>query len=113
VKLEPRQTVNKYCTDCLGMTQRNTKEISACEGNRAANGACPLYPVRVSGRVTLRIMRAYCIYCMGGNKVMVKECTTTACGLWHYRLGRNPSLTGLRKGGDHLVMHRFKSQNQR
>ncbi|MET4190698.1 MULTISPECIES: hypothetical protein [unclassified Bradyrhizobium] len=35
-------------------------------------------------------IRAFCIYCMGGQTSEVRACEAIACPLWPFRLGANP-----------------------
>lgn len=35
-------------------------------------------------------VRAYCIWCMGGQPGEVRLCPATTCALWAFRLGTNP-----------------------
>lgn len=35
-------------------------------------------------------MRAYCVFCMGGQAVEVKRCQSYTCPLWPFRMGQNP-----------------------
>jgi hypothetical protein len=41
-------------------------------------------------RSPLKSIRSFCVWCMGGNALEVKNCTAPACPLYPYRLGRNP-----------------------
>lgn len=47
-------------------------------------------------RPLLKVIREFCLRCMGDNAAEVRRCTNPACSLWPYRLGKNP-FTG-RKG---------------
>jgi hypothetical protein len=38
----------------------------------------------------VKVMRRFCVACMGGNSAEVRRCTSPACALFPYRLGRNP-----------------------
>lgn len=39
----------------------------------------------------IKAIQVFCIECCGGNKQYVKECTSTRCALYDYRLGQNPN----------------------
>lgn len=39
----------------------------------------------------IKAIQIFCIECCGGNKSYVKECTSTKCCLYDYRLGKNPN----------------------
>lgn len=41
-------------------------------------------------RSPLTAVRSFCIDCMGGSMVGVRECTSCNCPLWPFRLGKNP-----------------------
>ena len=41
-------------------------------------------------RPILRVLRAKCVDCCGGNEAEVRRCHITDCDLWPYRLGKNP-----------------------
>jgi hypothetical protein len=38
----------------------------------------------------VKVMRTFCLACMGGNSAEVRRCTSPACALFPYRLGTNP-----------------------
>ena len=99
LKLTPKQAAHSFCIQCLGLRQFHAKAVEACQGDQCACGPCPLYPYRMGKRIRLKVFRAHCLFCMGGNRALVPECETTGCPLYPYRMGRNPALTGKRKGG--------------
>jgi len=35
-------------------------------------------------------VRAFCLFCMGGQAVEVRQCPAMTCPLWAFRLGKNP-----------------------
>jgi hypothetical protein len=39
----------------------------------------------------LRALRTHCVECCNGNFAEVRACSATACPLWLFRLGRNPT----------------------
>ncbi len=41
-------------------------------------------------RNPIKVIRAFCIRCMGGNVAEIRRCTSPGCALWPYRLGTNP-----------------------
>lgn len=97
MKLTPRESVKAYCIQCLGLIQFNQKAIEDCQGDRAANGACPLYPYRLGKRPSVKVFRQYCLYCQGGSKEAVADCIVKDCPCYPYRYGKNPALIGKRK----------------
>lgn len=96
--MTPKETVKAYCTHCLGMLQFNKEEVRNCHGDQAYNGPCPLFPYRLGKRIPVRVFRAFCLQCMGGNRELVRECDTESCLIHPYRMGTNPALTGQVRG---------------
>jgi len=95
VRLTPTRAVRAFCAECLGLGKFSHKQIGECEGDTALSGACPLYPARLLGRISVKYIRKHCLYCMGGNPVAVAECPTTTCPLYAYRSGKNPNRKGI------------------
>ena len=58
-RLSPARAVRRLCLDCMGGSSPNVKD---CTTER-----CPLFKNReVHGeRITLRLMRLYCLHCNG------------------------------------------------
>jgi hypothetical protein len=48
-------------------------------------------------RNPIKVIRAFCLSCMGDNSAEVRRCTSPGCALFPYRMGRNPYTD--RKGG--------------
>ena len=40
----------------------------------------------------LKSIRQKCLDCVGGSPNEIRECPSTNCALWPYRMGRNPYL---------------------
>ena len=38
----------------------------------------------------LKAIKAFCVDCMGGQPTYVKDCTSTNCPLYAFRMGKNP-----------------------
>jgi len=93
-KYTPKAACRKICIQCLGMARFDAAAIEDCQGDQAANGACPLYPYRMGRRISVKVFRAHCLCCMGGNRVLVSECETFDCELHPYRIGKNPAMAG-------------------
>lgn len=114
-KLPPAQALRAYCTQCLGLNRWNREAVEDCQGDRAANGACPFYPFRMGRRISIKAFRAYCIYCAGGDRKYIRECPATTCPCYPYRLGKNPTMTGRKPSGatlDALENSRQKTRGQ-
>jgi hypothetical protein len=43
----------------------------------------------------LKVIRAFCVQCMGGSEKAVRLCTSPGCSHFPYRMGRNP-YTGIK-----------------
>jgi len=41
-------------------------------------------------RSLAKVIRSFCIDCMGGNRAEVRRCTSVGCDLYPYRMGSNP-----------------------
>ena len=93
-KLTPKEACRAFCTQCLGLKQFKTAAVQDCEGDVALNGACPLFPYRMGRRISVKAFRAYCLYCMGGNRDDVRDCETETCEFHPYRFGTNPACSG-------------------
>lgn len=58
---------------------------------------CPFHPYRNGKRPPIKVIRSFCLECMGGSSKFVSECSTKDCFLYPYRMGTNPSRTGIGK----------------
>lgn len=96
--LTPKETVRAYCTHCLGLAQLNAEAVRDCQGDQAFTGPCPFFPYRLGKRIPVRVFRAFCIDCMGGQPRLVKDCPATTCEVFPYRFGKNPALRGQVRG---------------
>ena len=38
----------------------------------------------------MKIIRAFCMDCMGGSQHEIRHCTSVGCSLWPYRFAKNP-----------------------
>jgi hypothetical protein len=93
-KLTPNQTVKAQCQECLGMNQFNKSEVENCKGDTCFTGLCPFFPYRLGRRISVKVFRAFCIHCMGGQAYLVPDCPSTGCKVYPYRMGKNPSKKG-------------------
>jgi len=94
--MTPKSNMREYCKQCLNMPQFNQDRVKDCGGDKAGCGACPFYQFRL-GRVSVKVFRKNCLYCMGGNRMAVDECSVTDCSCYPYRYGKNPAMN-TRKG---------------
>jgi hypothetical protein len=86
--LSPLQAIRATCKDCIG----SAADIRDCEGDKLYDDPCLFYPFRLGkGRPSVRLIRKYCQYCMGGSLHAVKNCVSKHCPLLPYRMGKNPA----------------------
>jgi hypothetical protein len=91
----PSRTIRAHCHYCV--QSRSDSETENCTGYIvfATGKPCPFYEYRLGNkRPSIKIMRQFCLDCMGGSKEVVKECTTGDCLIHPFRFGKNPALTG-------------------
>lgn len=50
----------------------------------------------------LKAIRIKCLECSAGHVIVVKNCITEDCSLFHYRFGTNPRRKGVSGGTDNL-----------
>jgi hypothetical protein len=43
------------------------------------------------GRPSVKLIRKFCVECMGGDRQLVKECGSRGCTLHRFRFGSNPN----------------------
>jgi hypothetical protein len=87
--MTPKESMKEYCRQCLNTKQHRTEAVKNCGGDKAACGPCPFYPHRLK-RVSVKIFRKNCLYCMGGSRVSVDECNVESCPCYPYRFGKSP-----------------------
>jgi hypothetical protein len=107
----PSETIRSYCRYCV--QSKADSEVENCTGHTVlATGApCPFYEYRLGKkRPSVKVMRRFCLDCMGGNKTAVKECSTDDCLIHPFRLGKNPSLKG--KGKTPVEMAQIRAQRR-
>ena len=110
-RLPPQQTVRAHCIECLGLVQFNRASIQNCKGDTIFTGPCPFFPYRLGRRISVKVFRAFCIHCMGGNRILIKDCPSISCNVYPYRFGTNPMRQGI--GGNVLNFDREpKEKNQ-
>jgi hypothetical protein len=103
--LTPVQAIHKVCVDCVG----NPLAVKNCQGDGQLDGPCLLFPYRLGkGRPSVKLIRKNCIYCMGGDEKLVRECHSSACPFHCYRMGKNPNI-GLSEKEKQIRLNRFKS----
>jgi len=92
-RLTPRQAIREHCINCVG----GASAIHDCRGDQLSDGPCIFFRYRISGgRPPVRLIRKFCLYCRGGSRKLVRECSSTACAFLPYRMGKNPALANRR-----------------
>lgn len=83
----PGRAIRKVCTDCVD----TTFAVKDCQGDKLYDDPCLFYRFRLGkGHPSVKLIRKYCLWCLGGSARLVKECLSQTCPLHPYRLGRNP-----------------------
>lgn len=100
--LSPSQTVKAHCQECLGLKNYNRQEVEACKGDTCKTGPCPFHPYRLGKRISVKVFRAFCFHCMGGQPRLISECPSTDCRIYPYRMGKNPSRQGIGNHRDEI-----------
>ncbi len=94
----PSPTIRAFCHYCV--QSRKDSEVEKCTGHFvfATKKPCPFFEYRTGGkRASVKLMRKFCLECMGGSREAVEECPTTDCLIYPYRLGKNPARAGIGK----------------
>jgi hypothetical protein len=100
----PSRTIRTHCHYCV--QSRSDLEIKNCTGDIvfATGKTCPFYEYRTGKkRPSVKIMRQFCLECMGGNKEAIKECSIGDCLIHPFRFGKNPLLAGKGKSRDEMM----------
>jgi hypothetical protein len=66
----------------VAAANRENREVQLTDDQLAQLGHAKRNPIKV--------IRAFCLTCMGGNAAEVRRCTSPGCALFPYRLGKNP-----------------------
>jgi hypothetical protein len=103
--LTPVQAIHKACVDCVG----SPFAVKDCQGDGQYAGPCLLFPHRLGkGRPSVKLIRKFCLYCMGGDAKLVRECHSRVCPFLCYRMAKNPKI-GLSEKEKQLRLLHFKS----
>ena len=99
----PSRTIRTYCHYCV--QSRADFEVENCSGHIvfATGKPCPFYKYMMGSRSSVKVMRQFCLDCMGSNKAVVKECEIDDCLIHPYRFGKNPALARKGKSPDEMV----------
>ncbi|PKN70127.1 MAG: hypothetical protein CVU54_06965 [Deltaproteobacteria bacterium HGW-Deltaproteobacteria-12] len=103
----PSETIRSYCRYCVQSRSDSAVENFTGHTVLATGAPCPYYEFRMGKkRCSVKIMRRFCLDCMGNNKAAVRECPTDDCLIHPFRLGKNPSLKGKGKSKAEMVQIR-------
>ena len=108
--LTPKASLHEYCHYCTlkkGRDGQFVTEVKNCGGDLvlATGRSCPFYLYRLGNRrPPMKVLRQFCLECMGGSAQFVRECKSTNCPLHLYRFGKNPA----RRGADAARMAQIR-----
>ena len=107
----PLKTIRAHCHYCV--QSRLDSEVENCTGNIifATGKPCPFYQYRTGGkRTSIKVMRQFCLDCMGGNKEAISECEISDCLIYPFRFGKNPARAGRGQSAEQMASLRSKKQ---
>jgi hypothetical protein len=89
----PLQAVRKFCIECCGGSK---PDVKTCGGDKPImcgdHPNCPLFPHRGGRkRVSVKTIRKHCIICTNNSHDAIRECPSTECFLYPFRMGKNPN----------------------
>jgi len=104
MKLSPKKAVRAYCKHCVGGAGIN--DIIECDANDERCHICPIHPIRIGrGRVSVKIIRKFCLQCSGWSTRFVRECDVSGCAFHPFRLGKNPARKGIGRHMDNRTLN--------
>ena len=100
MKSTPKKTIHDFCHYCV--QSRSDAEVEMCGGSLlySTTQPCPFFPYRIGKRPPIKVIRQFCLECMGGSPSLVRECEKEDCPMHFYRFGKNQARKGACK--DHL-----------
>jgi len=110
-KQTPGRAIRAQCLTCVG----SAKDVPNCggHGENPLFDYCHFFPYRMGrGRPSVKIIRKFCLQCMGDSPSLVRECKTTNCNCYSYRFGTNPSLAGKGRGRSAEAMDAIRAKKQ-
>jgi hypothetical protein len=82
----PLKSIHDVCILCVG----SSHAVKNCGGDK-----CYFFPYRMGkGRPSVKLIRKFCLECMGGDSQLVAECQSEDCPLHQYRFGKSPKRVG-------------------
>jgi len=91
LKLSKQLELAERCLDWQGANPKELDIAELTEVIREPTGEDVVedtYRAKIKNQRTA--IRAYCVVCMGGSVVDVKECSSVSCQLFPFRMGRDP-----------------------
>ena len=87
--MTPGKAVRLYCLEC----RETFADVRDCECSAKSPFPCPFHGNRMrTGRVSVKTIRKFCLWCMGNSSTLVGDCKSEKCPLWEYRMGKNPKM---------------------
>jgi len=93
----PLKAIRAFCVECVG----SPYEVRDCGGDKCLgdqgdeNNVCYFFSYRLGrGRPSVKTIRKQCLECMSGRRDFVRECGSSDCPIWPYRMGKNPNRAG-------------------
>lgn len=96
-RLAPKDTIHAWCHYCV--QSRMDSDVQNCGGQlvHATGKPCPFFPYRMGKRPPMKVFRHFCLECMRGSSLLVRECDNGECPMHLFRFGKNPNLKGASK----------------
>jgi len=110
-RMTPGRAIRAQCLKCVS----GPKDVPICGGHglNPLYDYCHFFPYRMGkGRPSVKIIRKFCLHCMGGSSSLVRGCTTTYCNCYPYRFGTNPILAGKGRGLSAEAMAAIRAKKQ-
>jgi hypothetical protein len=110
--MTPGHAIRAFCVKCVGGVLGDVKKCGG-DGKNPTFDTCSFFPYRMGrGRPSVKIIRKFCLQCMGDSPSLVRECTTTYCNCYPYRFGTNPTLAGKGRGRSAEAMDAIRPKRQ-
>ena len=94
--MTPGKAIRSKCVERVG----SKYETAKCGGGKMIgqgdkDGVCYFFPYRQGrGRPSVKVIRKFCLECMGESRDLVRNCENEKCVLHPYRMGKNPACAG-------------------
>lgn len=94
--LTPLKAIRKFCLNCYGNDEHAASEVKTCVP------PCEFFDYRFDkilnkkNRKLCKIIRSKCRWCMNGNINDIKNCLTSKCIIYPFRMGKNPNYKSIK-----------------